>query len=242
MIWDVKKYLHLDPVYRLVTRAMPAAAAGRIDLLRPSFRSSWGGPMNGQEFRRAIVRSLAREIAFDRVIETGTYRGSSTEFLRDVFGVPVETVEGDPRLYTYSRNRLAFDPAVTVTLGDSRDFLREIAGRGDVKMPFIYLDAHWEEDLPLREELEIIEPAWDRAVVMIDDFAVPGDDGYTFDDYGPGRALTLDYLPPMPDWSLRFPAAPSSAETGARRGCCILLSPALAHVRVPELREESSPG
>src|SRR4051794_35336596 len=107
MIGDVSKYLHLESVYRLVTSAIPPVAAGRIDLLRPSLREAWGGPMNGQEFRRTIVRSLAREIAFDRVIETGTFRGSSTEFLRNVFGVPVETVEGHPRFYTYSRKRLA---------------------------------------------------------------------------------------------------------------------------------------
>jgi hypothetical protein len=32
-------------------------------------------------------------------------------------------------------------------------------------------------------------------VAMIDDFRVPGDEGYAYDDYGPGKALTADYLP-----------------------------------------------
>jgi hypothetical protein len=108
------------------------------------------------------------------------------------------------------------------------------------KTPFIYLDAHWEEDLPLREELEIIREAWDRAIVMIDDFAVPGDPGYGYDDYGSGKALEQDYLPPMPGWSLCYPAVPSAEETGERRGCSVLLSPALAESDIPGLRRAAA--
>ena len=60
---------------------------------------------------------------------------------------------------------------------------------------FVYLDAHWAEELPLAEELCIVASAWTRCVVMVDDFQVPGDSGYAYDDYGPGLALTEDYLP-----------------------------------------------
>ena len=56
---------------------------------------------------------------------------------------------------------------------------------------FIYLDAHWEEDLPLAEELAVIARATTRCIVMIDDFQVPGD-GYAYDNYGPGKALVED--------------------------------------------------
>jgi hypothetical protein len=65
---------------------------------------------------------------------------------------------------------------------------------------------------------------WRQAVAMIDDFAVPDDPGYGFDDYGPDRALTLTYLgaraaPPTAIW---FPACASREETGERRGCVVL--------------------
>jgi predicted O-methyltransferase YrrM len=210
---------------------------GKVDfLLRPSLRAAWGGPLNGQEYRRSIVRALVRAIDFDLVIETGTFRGTSTEFFSAVFGTPVETVELDPRLASYSRQRLAFDPKITVSLGDSRPFLRRLAEDRGHLTTFVYLDAHWSQDLPLREELAIVRDSWNRAVVMIDDFEVPDAAGYGYDDYGPGKALTASLLPDMPGWQLLYPAAPSHEETGARRGCAVLLSPALAGVDVKELR------
>ena len=102
---------------------------------------------------------------------------------------------------------------------------------------FAYLDAHWGPDLPLREELEIIAAHWKRAVVMVDDFEVPGDSGYGFDDYGDGAALTESYLrraAALGSWTVRYPVAPSTVETGSRRGCCVLTSPAV-EIRTPAL-------
>lgn len=223
----------LEKAYRGATKVLPPTVAGQIDLLRPSFAASWGGPLNGQEHRRAIVRALARSVAFDRVLETGTYRGTSTEFFAAVFGTPVDTVEGNLRNFTFSIKRLGSQSQIRVQLGDSRTFLTSLAGTASETV-FIYLDAHWEEDLPLREELEIIKATWPRAVVMIDDFQVPGDSGYAYDDYGPGKALVEGYLPAMPGWALLYPSLPSAQETGAKRGSCVLVSPGLS-VQIPEL-------
>lgn len=61
---------------------------------------------------------------------------------------------------------------------------------------FFYLDAHWYGDIPPRDE-RAGEQKWSRFVAMIDDFEVPGDAGYGFDDHGPGRALTLEYIRPV---------------------------------------------
>jgi len=108
------------------------------------------------------------------VIETGTYRGTSTEFLSAVFGAPVTSIEANPRLFSYSSRRLAAWPDITVEFGDSRVILRRVAdgASGKSESVFAYLDAHWEEDLPLSEELEIIASGWSHAVAMIDDFQV----------------------------------------------------------------------
>jgi hypothetical protein len=67
-------------------------------------------------------------------------------------------------------------------------------------------------------------------VIMIDDFAVPGDEGYTYDDYGPGKQLSLRDFPFHKDPRVRvfFPSRHSSRESGARRGCIVLASRALA--------------
>jgi hypothetical protein len=229
----------LETAYSRVTTRLPPDLAGRIDLLRPSWRDSWGGPLNGQLRRRDLVRDLARTIEFDQVIETGTYRGTTTEFLSAVFGAPTISVEANPRLFSYSSRRLAARSDVTVEFGDSRAALQRAAGDAAGKTVFAYLDAHWEEDLPLAEELEIIASNWSHAVVMIDDFQVPSDEGYAYDDYGPGKALTPDYLPvgALADWSLLYPSAASEEETGARRGCCVLASSAMSRVvQIPSLR------
>jgi predicted O-methyltransferase YrrM len=231
-----------EQLYAATTNRLPPRIAARADLLRPVLRASSWGPLNGQQARRQVVRDLARAITFNRVVETGTYRGTSTEFFAAVFGSPVDTVEVDPRFFTYSSQRLAHEPCIRVQMRDSRSFLRELAGTSDRRNEtvFFYLDAHWNEDLPLADELRIITGGWDRAVVMIDDFEVPGDAGYGFDDYGPGRALTESYLPAseLGGWSVHYPSAPSSEETGALRGTCVLSSPALADVvsDVPGLR------
>ena len=73
-----------------------------------------------------------------------------------------------------------------------------------------YLDAHWEDRLPLREEAELAVGSFSKAVLMIDDFEVPGDPSYAFDDYGPGKRLCLDYLlsANLPPVSIYFPSTP----------------------------------
>lgn len=69
---------------------------------------------------------------------------------------------------------------------------------------------------------------WTNAVVMIDDFQVPGDPGYGFDDYGGGKVLTSACPPDMPGWRIYYPAASSAEETGSRRGCAVLAAPDVA--------------
>ena len=51
------------------------------------------------------------------------------------------------------------------------------------------------------------------------------DEGYGYDDYGPGKALTIDYLSEeISERSLAayFPSARSDDESGHKRGCIIL--------------------
>lgn len=210
----------------------PKVAAGIDRRLPVTVRA-----MNGQRERQELARQIAAAVTFDRVLETGTYRGGTTRFLADTFAVPVESVEAVPRYFVYAFNALGPDRRIRLSLGDSRHFLRRQADRVGFRdgmgtppeTVFFYLDAHWENDLPLAEELRVIAGAWSRAVVMVDDFEVPGDVGYGFDDYGPVGVLTEGYLPAeVSSWTRFYPAASSSVETGARRGCVVLVSPALA--------------
>ena len=214
-----------------IERLSPVTAA-YIDWVVPPNHRSWGGPMNGQPGRRRLVREISGRVNLRAAIETGTFRGTTTQFLWDVTGAPVWTAEANRRFAAFARWRFTGIADVTVREMDSRAFLEELASDADIpkRDVLFYLDAHWHEDLPLASELETVLAAWEDPVVIVDDFAVPGDPGYGFDDYGPGKRLILDELPPdlLSDHVALFPALPSADEGGLRRGCVVIVSPARA--------------
>lgn len=213
---------------------------GRAEyFLSPKLRESWGGPFNGQQVRRQIFWEILELASPKAIVETGTYRGTTAEFLASA-GMPLFTVELDPRFHAYSALRLRALKNVRLKLGDSRPFLRELSQ--DPVVPrdgvFFYLDAHWYQELPLAEELKAILSHWRSSIVMIDDFAVPGDDTYGFDRHSSGLCLDIDYLESSISrrLDLFFPLAPSHQETGARRGCVVLGSDAQATAILKNVR------
>jgi hypothetical protein len=157
-------------------------------------------PFNGQRSRQDLFHNLIEKFAPIAIVETGTYLATTTEFMAKT-GLPIFSVESDARNYGLARARLWWHRNVHLLRGDSRAALRTLfhgplRGARDHKL-LIYLDAHWKEDLPLAEELEIIFSGFPNAVVMVDDFHVPFDSGYGYDDYGTGRSLTADYIEPI---------------------------------------------
>lgn len=212
---------------------LPPRLAAFIDRFRRGQRDPFGGPANNQQRRLEMIRSVFERIRFLTVVETGTYRGSTTEFLADlaaVSGASVITVEVQSRFYWYARWRLRKRRDVKIIMGDSVSTLRSLGAGGEVAQPvFFYLDAHWEQHLPLREEVELIQRCWRDFVILVDDFQVPGDPGYAFDDYGPDARLTIEYLEPalQTDVARFWPAAHSSTETSTRKGCLVLASASL---------------
>lgn len=214
----------LEEICPRVTAALPVRAASALDALLVS-QPAWSGPLNGQNGRKQFVLDLVSTVEIEQFIETGTFRGATAELFANLMAGPVFTVEAKPRYHHFAQKHLEQYPWVTAELGDSREFLRRLAARDDLseRRTLFYLDAHWEQDLPLREEIEIITGGWNQAVIVIDDFEVPGDGGYGFDDYGPGKRITADYLPTLPGWSLFYPAIGSAEETWPRRGTGVLV-------------------
>jgi len=204
-------------------------ARGAWDYFRnPQLRDPWGGPFNNQQARQALFRAILGALHPWAVVETGAYRGSTTEYFART-GLPVFSAELDLHAYAFSRARLWRASNVRILNGDSRAVLRALldgplgAGRG--ANTFFYLDAHWGEDLPLAEEIDLVFARCPDAIVMIDDFAVPGDAGYGYDDYGPGKALNAEYIGPAINahqLAAFYPSTPATRETGALRGCVVL--------------------
>jgi hypothetical protein len=208
----------------------PKLLAGYEFHFKPGLRAAFGGPFNGQSGRQQIFRDLLATKAFRAIIETGAYRGTTTEFMAQESGLPIYTVEAQRYIFHYAQLRLREFPSVHLSFNDSRKFLETLAT--DPAVPkqgvFFYLDAHWGEDLPLRREVELITQHWREVAIMVDDFQVNDDPAYTFDDYGPGKRLCLDYLAPLSAFGLQafFPTLRGEDESGKKRGSVVLVDQA----------------
>ncbi|MGH2506213.1 MAG: hypothetical protein ACRDHZ_02135 [Ktedonobacteraceae bacterium] len=224
--------------------------AGMQDYFRyPERRIGWGGPFNDQQYRQALFQALIDRIKPVAIVETGTFHGTTTAFMAGT-GIPLYTIEKDVRRHGFARARFLCRSHVSVYRGDSRKTLRALINGSLYKCRdkaiFVYLDAHWSDDLPLAEELEIVFANCPAAVVMIDDFQVPCDAGYGYDNYGPHKALNSDYIAPVVaahSLAAFYPSAPASLESGRRRGC-IVLARRDVHgevlASIPLLRSENS--
>jgi hypothetical protein len=165
--------------------------------------------------------------------------------------LPVYSVEANAQSYAFAKWRLRKHKNIRLSLGDSREFITEFmeseAAKYSAHPLLFYLDAHWGEDLPLFAEVAKITSSFSKAVIIIDDFQVPDDDGYGYDDYGVGKALTREYIAPLVDqFQLAefYPRTPSIVETGDRRGCVVLArNPSLidALAAISDLRRWQAP-
>ncbi len=219
----------LSPRYRRL-RSGDALAAEASALSGAGEGAEEGRCFNGQEGRKALFRDLAGAFPFRRIVETGTYLGDTTLWMSRASGLPVASCERDPTHFRLACARLSPHPGITLAQSDSRPFLRALAaapGAGGEETLF-YLDAHWGKDCPLEAEVEIIAGGWERFVALVDDFAVPGDEGYGYDIHGTllrpfpfeiGRLRPVMARHRLGAW---FPTLPSARESGSRRGCVVI--------------------
>jgi predicted O-methyltransferase YrrM len=218
---SIRSYLH-DIQFRLTNLEM----AMEVLVSSPVYEPGNDVGFNGQLIRKQIFRDLLAAFPFEVILETGTWTGNTSAFMAQTSHLPVYTCELDRRFHLLAKRRLAAVGGVHFELADSRRFL-EAKAQSDLsrKFAFFYLDAHWYDDLPLSKELDIIESAWKNFVVMIDDFRVPGDTGYQFDTYSHDKTLSIKYLDDIirtRKLAAFYPAAPSSQETGHKRGCVVI--------------------
>ncbi len=203
-------------------------AAAEIDLANLSLASGFSGPLNGQYLRTRIVETILEECGVQDVVETGTFRGTTTEYFAQKIKGKVYTCETQPRYWLYSNRRLANFENVELHLLDSRAFLSEVFSREATadRTMLCYLDAHWGDDLPLATEIDIILSKHSASILLIDDFEVPGDCSYSFDDYGPGKKLCLELVAPFRNRfkGVFFPSVSGLADSGLRRGYALFTS------------------
>jgi hypothetical protein len=209
----------------LGVRCLEAAMDGFI--VNPKYVPGEEASFNGQRHRKRIFAEVMAALPVDAIVETGTWLGDTTGYMAETARRPVYSCELNRRFHSLAKMRLAGLKEVHLESGDSRTLLHKLATSAEAggKRVFIYLDAHWYDDLPLAEEIEIIATHWSSYVIMIDDFKVPDDPGYAYDDYGNGKTLALELIRASigkHNLSVYFPAARSGEETGTRRGCVVL--------------------
>ena len=133
----------------------------------------FGFAMNGQTARLEAVRQVIYRCGIQSIIETGTFRGTTTEWLAG-FGVSVVTIESHAPTFEFAVRRLRRFKNVCVRMGSSSDILpKYLPSIGRATATMIYLDAPWEGHLPLAEELAAICRCLDRFVIVVDEFEVP---------------------------------------------------------------------
>ena len=130
---------------RQIARRLRQRLQGAVEYFRkPELRDSWGGPLNGQIHRQLMVRQIVAKLVPHYIVETGTYRGTSTEFFSKLSPAKVFTVESSPHYFGYATTRLLFNRKVRTREADSRRFLRDFfaSHRDSSLQVFTYLDAH----------------------------------------------------------------------------------------------------
>ena len=152
---------------------------------------------------------------FACAVETGTFRGNTTVGLARLFP-KVFTIEMAAELYAEAKARFIHYPNVTALLGNSPEILQQILPELDYPL-FAYLDAHWGDYWPLRDELTILLSVKKPKLIMIHDFQVPGRD-FGYDSYK-GRPCNLDYLGDLlPHDECRYAFNDRTAPRSSNRG------------------------
>lgn len=179
---------------------------------------------NKDSIRAVIIESLAKAHRATVFVETGTYHGATALCACRYLCLPVYSCEISFKRFALSKLVTIGERNVRISWDSSTDFIRRLVGRRLVEgRPLFYLDAHWEQHLPLVDEIALITQMKQFAVI-IDDFSVPSIEDFGHDNYNElplGTDLIRDTLLSGGISKCYFPNYSPSIETGLRRGYCV---------------------
>ncbi len=131
-------------------------------------------PLHGDTVRQELVRNILKVMPVTSIVETGTYKGATANFFAQNFSGPIFTCEVMGLYFRGSRRRLKKYSHVHIMKMSSPRMLDHLEnGHSFGTLPFFFLDAHWYNYWPILDELRIIKKL-SSALIMIDDFEVPG--------------------------------------------------------------------
>jgi predicted O-methyltransferase YrrM len=158
-----------------------------------SFSNSAPGAFNGAADIGPMFEKLKQDYQITTVIETGTFQGKTTEFFGQHFR-EVHTIDISPTYYNQSKQALSNYSNIHFHFGSSDNVLAQILPAMKDRFILFYLDAHWNEFWPLRDEIEQISKTHrNNCIIVVDDVKVPGRTDVPFDAYGP-HECSLEYV------------------------------------------------
>lgn len=144
-------------------------------------------PFNGDPALEQLFERYIHRYKPDIIIETGTFQGHTTKFLAK-FGIPVTSIEISDKNYNDSKNYLKDLSNVRLLHMASIDGLKSILEEIRNKRVFAFLDAHWQNDNALANELLFFAENNMTPFIAIHDFKVPG-----IPELGYDRWNNMDY-------------------------------------------------
>lgn len=151
--------------------------------------------MQGDLVMKDLLQLLAKEYAITSIIETGTYQGHTTLLLGELFpSRHIYSCELTNAHYLTAKKNTKNKPNITLFNLSSPQFLNKIIHTNLIgELPLFFLDAHWLDHWPLEKELSIITSRLKTAIIIIDDFKVPGHPRFAYDTYDE-NACAVDLL------------------------------------------------
>jgi len=115
------------------------------------------------------VNRINEKFNYTTIIETGTHTGQSTIYLADRFE-KVYTCELYDEYFSQYDSLFANYSNIKVLKGSSIECLPKFFDEIGNDKFILYLDAHWIEDCPIYEELEIVAKYGYKPIILIHDF------------------------------------------------------------------------
>jgi len=155
-----------------------------------------GVPFNANpDFPDILVNKYLKPFKIQGVFETGTYQGGSTcWFAKQV--PEVHTLEINQTYFNANVERFKQFPNIKAHLGNSPDGLAYLLAHWDPKKPLcVFLDAHWHDYFPLKDEILAVarSPMKDNCFIIIDDAKCPGRPDIPYDSYK-GVDISIEHL------------------------------------------------
>jgi len=148
--------------------------------------------LNSDIVVQKMVYKVIKDNDIEYVIETGTHVGHSTKFFSGI-AKNVITTEIKEEWLNQAKDYLKGLINIKFCLGDSATILKEELSKLGNDKVFLFLDAHFNNDLALDRELQAIAESNVVPYIMIHDFKVPSREDLDYDGWD-GKEYSLENL------------------------------------------------